>query len=406
MSEPAFQTIRLEVDPDGVAVLTFARPEVRNALDEAMVGEVHRALDLLAARDDVRAVVLTGEGKAFMSGADVAELRERGRLDALRRINTGLFRRVEQHPTPTIAALRGWALGGGCELALACDLRVCGAGAKLGQPEVGLGIIPGAGATYRLPRLVGQGMARELIFTGRVLDAQEALAIGLVNRVVPDDDVVHAARELAREIARNGALAVRLAKAALNLGPEASTEALQAFEAMAQAVLFEDEEKRRRMTAFLERRAAGRAGAPPAPVGPAVRLHGRCEAGELLLDVPALRALPEQVPDAAAIVPGKPGRAVRLAAALAAARPLPEAAHVVVEGRDGRVRTSLPLAQAARALLVHALPDGGPLPSGQGGPVRLLVPDAADPCQHVKDVARIELVAEAGEHACAHTAKG
>ncbi len=252
-----FTTILLEVDEQGIALCTFNRPEVRNALNETMVGEVRRMLDALAARDDVRALIFTGAGgEAFVSGADIAELRERGRAEALRRINNGLFREIEQFPAPTIAAIRGWALGGGCELAMACDLRVAGEGARLGQPEVRLGIIPGAGATYRLPRLVGPGKARELIFTGRLVDASEALSIGLVNRVVPDDEVVEAARTLAAEIARNSPLAVRFAKTALNASAEMSTDAALALETTLQAVLFEDEEKYRRMTAFLERKKA------------------------------------------------------------------------------------------------------------------------------------------------------
>ncbi|QXD17151.1 enoyl-CoA hydratase/isomerase family protein [Rhodocaloribacter litoris] len=248
-------TLLLEVDEQGIALCTFNRPEVRNALNETMVGEVRRVLDALAARDDVRALIFTGAGgEAFVSGADIAELRERGRTEALRRINNSLFRAIEQFPAPTIAAIRGWALGGGCELAMACDLRVAGEGARLGQPEVRLGIIPGAGATYRLPRLVGPGKARELIFTGRLVDAPEALSIGLVNRVVPDDEVVEAARTLAAEIARNSPLAVRFAKTALNAAAEMSTDAALALETTLQAVLFEDEEKYRRMTAFLERK--------------------------------------------------------------------------------------------------------------------------------------------------------
>ncbi|WP_457653084.1 enoyl-CoA hydratase/isomerase family protein [Rhodocaloribacter sp.] len=247
----------LDVDEQGIAVCTFNRPEVRNALNVDMVRDVRRVLEDLSVRDDVRVLIFTGAGgRAFVSGADIAELRERGRADALRRINNGLFREIEQFPAPTIAAVRGWALGGGCELAMACDLRVAGEGAKFGQPEVALGIIPGAGATYRMPRLVGLGTARELIFTGRIIDASEALSIGLVNRVVPDDEVMDAARDLAARIAKNSAVAVRFAKMALNASDEMSTDAGLALETTIQAVLFEDEEKYRRMTAFLEKKKA------------------------------------------------------------------------------------------------------------------------------------------------------
>lgn len=257
MPDSPYPTLRVDVDDRGIAVCTFDRPEVRNALNAEMVADVRRLLEALAGRDDVRALVFTGAGgEAFVSGADIAELRERGRDAALQRINNRLFREIEQHPLPTIAAIRGWALGGGCELALACDLRVAGEGARLGQPEVRLGIIPGAGATYRLPRIVGLGVAKELVYTGRIVDAPEALRLGLVNRVVPDDEVLEAAQGLAFEVARNSPLAVRFAKMALNASHEMSTDVGLAFEANVQAILFEDDEKYRRMQAFLDRRKA------------------------------------------------------------------------------------------------------------------------------------------------------
>ncbi|SHK14752.1 enoyl-CoA hydratase/isomerase family protein [Rhodothermus profundi] len=250
-----FATLLVEEDEQGIVCCTFNRPEVRNALNLEMVQEVRQLLDQLARRDAVRVLIFTGAGgQAFVSGADIAELRERGRAEALQRINNSLFREIEQFPAPTIAAVRGWALGGGCELAMACDLRIAGESARFGQPEVRLGIIPGAGATYRLPRLVGLGKARELIYTGRIIEASEALAIGLVNEVVPDDQVLEKARALAREIAAASPLAVRFAKMALNAAFEMSTDVGLTLETMMQAILFEDEEKYRRMTAFLERK--------------------------------------------------------------------------------------------------------------------------------------------------------
>lgn len=253
----SYPTVELDLDAAGIAYCTFNRPAVRNALNLDMVRDVRQVLHDLHMLPDVRVLIFTGAGqKAFISGADIAELRERGRADALQRINNSLFREIEQFPAPTIAAINGYALGGGCELAMACDLRVAGAGAKLGQPEVALGIVPGAGATYRMPRLIGLGRARELIFTGRILTAAEALDIGLVNRVVPDADVLNAARALATEIAQNSNTAVRLAKLAVNASPEMSTDAGLALESMMQAVLFEDDEKYRRMTEFLERKKA------------------------------------------------------------------------------------------------------------------------------------------------------
>jgi enoyl-CoA hydratase len=236
-----------------VALLTLNAPEKRNALDLEMVGEMHRALDGLRGQEALAAVVITGAGEqAFAAGADITELRERKAAQALAAINSALFEKVECFPLPVIAAVRGWALGGGCELAIACDLRVCGRGAKFGQPEVKLGILPAAGATYRLPRLIGLGRSRELIYTGRTVDAEEALRIGLVNRVVDDAQVVGAACELAAEIGRNGRLAVRLAKAAINALDRPGQAAAQALESASQAILFDSDDKHRRMSEFLD----------------------------------------------------------------------------------------------------------------------------------------------------------
>jgi enoyl-CoA hydratase len=240
---------------DGVADVVLNRPEVRNAIDKAMVDDLHRALDELGARDDVAAVVFSGAGgKAFAGGADIGQLRVRKSPEALMAINARLFQRVEEFPAPTIAAVAGYALGGGCELAMACDLRVAGRGAKFGQTEVALGIIPAAGGTQRLPRLVGLGRAKELILTGRVVDAAEAERIGLVNFVVDDADVLPRARSLAADIAKQGRLAVRLAKVALNASSRTGQDAGFVVEQIAQAVLFDSADKEKRMTAFLEKK--------------------------------------------------------------------------------------------------------------------------------------------------------
>ena len=250
-----FETILLAVDEQGVALLTINRPQVRNALNQTMVDEIGAALKSLEGRDDIRTLIFTGAGeKAFLGGADIAELKARDAAAARKRINTNLFAQIERFPMPTIAAVRGFALGGGCELALACDLRICGQGAKFGQPEVALGIIPGAGATYRLPRVVGHAKAKELIFTGCIFGADEALAMGLVSKVVADDAVVESAYALAAEINKNGALAVRMAKEALNAPGLSAIEADQLRESEMQAVLFEDEDKHKRMQAFLDRK--------------------------------------------------------------------------------------------------------------------------------------------------------
>ncbi len=263
-----YSTIEVEVREGGVGLLTLNRPDVRNAINLAMVEELHSALTSLAGRDDVLALVITGAGtRAFASGADIAELLERTGKDALQAINSSLFRRVEEFPRPTIAAVRGFALGGGCELALACDVRVAGESARFGQPEVSLGILPGAGATYRLPRLVGIGRARELIFTGRIIDAREAERIGLANKVVPDDRVLDEALEMARTIASHAPLAVRLAKVALNAAARGAS--IGELESIAQAVLFESDEKRRRMSAFLAKKSKAETSIAKPKEGPA-----------------------------------------------------------------------------------------------------------------------------------------
>jgi enoyl-CoA hydratase/carnithine racemase len=250
---PRFRSIRLE-SRDGIAVVTLHRPEARNAINLEVVNELRAALDLAVRDAGTRALILTGAGTtAFASGADIRELLRRRAIDALRGINSSLFLEIERFPLPTIAAVNGYALGGGCELALACDLRIASESARFGQPEVGLGIIPAAGATYRLPRLVGAGRAQELILTGRIIDAEEALRIGLVNRVVPGNRLLEEARATAALIARKGPLALRAAKLALQAalhGPDAG----HAAERLAQAILFETADKREGMTAFLQGR--------------------------------------------------------------------------------------------------------------------------------------------------------
>jgi enoyl-CoA hydratase len=257
-----YSEIRLEgPDADGVAILTLQRPEKRNAIGLAMVREMHDALGRLERDPRAGALVITGAGgKVFAAGADIAELRERTADDAARGINQALFTRIENLPLPSVAAVCGYALGGGCELALACDLRVAGTSARFGQPETGLGILPGAGGTQRLPRLIGLGRAKEIILTGRMVDAVEAERIGLVNRVVEDALVAEEARALAALMASKGRAAQSLAKAALNAGSRSGSAAGMAFEVAAQGVLFESEDKRARMTAFLEKRNQPRGG--------------------------------------------------------------------------------------------------------------------------------------------------
>lgn len=241
--------LRIE-ERDDRLVVTLDRPAKRNAIDAALVDELHAVCARLE-RDPKLMLVTGGDTGIFASGADIAQLRERGRLDALASINMGLFERIRRLPMPTLAAIDGPALGGGAELAYACDLRICTARAFFGQPEVRLGIIAGAGACFRLPALVGEGLAKELLFTGRRVPASEALAIRLVNRVVEEPgDLLATAHAMLDEIAQASPLAVRLTKTAI----DAPAAAHPHLDLVSQAVLFEDDEKRSRMTAFLDRR--------------------------------------------------------------------------------------------------------------------------------------------------------
>ena len=240
---------------DHVATLTVSRPEVRNALDRQTVTELSEHLDGLRSRDDVGAVIITGAGdQVFVAGADIRQLRERRRADALQAINASLFARIDRFEKPTIAAVNGHALGGGCELALACDLRIAADHARFGQPEVGLGIIPAAGATQRLPRLIGLGRAKQLVLTGDPIDAHTALSWGLVNAIAPTVELLSAAHQMAKRILDRGPLAVRLAKMALNASARVDLDSGMLLETLAQAICFESEDKVEGTTAFLEKR--------------------------------------------------------------------------------------------------------------------------------------------------------
>lgn len=238
-----------------VGLIRINRPEVRNALDSATIQELTTAVTAQIADEAIGAIVITGGGdKVFVSGADINAIRARGRDDGLAAINQSLFAILDRCPKVTIAAINGVAFGGGCELASACDLRVAAEHARFGQPEVALGIIPGAGGTQRLPRLIGLGRAKQLILTGDPIDAQTALAWGLVNQVVPAADVVPAAIALAERILSRGPLAVRLAKAAVNASARVDLESGLLVETLAQAICFQSEDKQEGTSAFLEKR--------------------------------------------------------------------------------------------------------------------------------------------------------
>ena len=225
------------------------RPEVRNAIDRELVAGLYEAC--AAVEEEPRVVLLTGEGSTFAAGADIAQLRERDLYDALRGINSRLFERIHRLPMPTVALLDGYALGGGAELAYACDFRIGTPDTRIGNPETGLGILAAAGAAWRLAELVGEPLAKEILLAGRVLTAEEAHAVRLLNEVVEPEELMAAGHRLADRITARAPLATRLTKAVFH----APRGAHPFVDDVAQAVLFETEEKHMRMTAFLERRS-------------------------------------------------------------------------------------------------------------------------------------------------------
>jgi enoyl-CoA hydratase len=244
---------------DGILTITIDRPKVLNALNAQTVAEIGQAFE--AARDDasVKAVILTGGGeKAFVAGADINELAQMTPITGKQVAEKGqrVFRAIEKFPKPVIAAINGFALGGGCELALACHIRIASEKAQLGLPEVTLGIIPGYGGTQRMARLLGKGKALELILTGDRIPAAEAERIGLVNKVVPADQLITTAEEMARTMAKRGPLAVRAAIEAVMSGSEMPFDEGQLLEATLFGLLASTEDMKEGMSAFLEKRAA------------------------------------------------------------------------------------------------------------------------------------------------------
>jgi enoyl-CoA hydratase len=240
-------TLHIEELDDRV-VATLDRPEKRNAIDQETIDALHELCAALEASP--RTLIVTGSGGVFAAGADIAQLRDRTADDARRGINAMAFIRVRELPMPVIAAIDGYALGGGAELAYAADIRIATPSSRIGNPETGLGIIAAAGATWRLPEIVGDARASELLLTGRTLDAEEALRWGLVSSLHPSDELLAAAHAIADRITANDPLATQHTKRALR-APRAQHPAI---ELELQAELFESPEKHRRMTAFLERK--------------------------------------------------------------------------------------------------------------------------------------------------------
>ena len=217
-----------------IAVLTINRPKAFNSLNSDTLTELSTMLDELGGDSSVKVVILTGSGdKAFVAGADISEMKDFDALAGRRFAQLGhkTLRKIEHLPQPVIAAIKGFALGGGCELAMACDIRLASDSAKFGQPEVTLGLTAGFGGTQRLPRLVGTGLASELLFSGDIIDAHEAYRIGLVNHVYPLDTLMEEAQKLAKRIAQRAPLAVQLTKSAIQHGCNMDLDSAQAFEA-------------------------------------------------------------------------------------------------------------------------------------------------------------------------------
>ncbi len=250
-----YETIQVE-RKEGIGFLTLNRPKVFNAISEQMIREMKAAVEEFHQDLSIGVVIITGAGKAFQSGADIQELSQMSPLDILR-WNQGIVENLdalEKIRPPVIAAINGFALGGGLELALACTFRIAAESARMGLPEVRIGILPGAGGTQRLPRLIGKGLAAEMILTGEMITAQEAYRIGLVNRVVPDGELMAAAEEVARKILQNAPVAVALAKDAIEVGKNLPLEAAIQYAQKNCVTCFATEDMKEGTAAFLQKR--------------------------------------------------------------------------------------------------------------------------------------------------------
>ncbi|WP_394581065.1 enoyl-CoA hydratase/isomerase family protein [Cytobacillus firmus] len=251
-----YENLLVQIE-QGVMWLTINRPEQRNALNQETLQELGDAFIWAEANDEVICIIIQGAGeKSFAAGADIKQLHERKMLEALIPGMQGLYKKIEQSGKVTIAAVKGYALGGGCELALACDIRIAAKKAKFGLPELNLGIIPGAGGTQRLSRVVGKGRALDMILTGKIIDGEEAERIGLVTYLAADDELDATAVEVASQILKKGPVAIKLAKLAVHKGFDIDLETAMLIEKLSQAVAFGTEDKREGTAAFLEKRTA------------------------------------------------------------------------------------------------------------------------------------------------------
>ncbi|GJG85093.1 crotonase [Gemmatimonadetes bacterium T265] len=253
----AYTTLTLDV-ADRIATITANRPDKLNALNDALITELGLAMDEAAARDDVGGVILTGAGRAFVAGADIGEVGAASPYEAKRLARKGQenFRKFETSAKPTVAAVNGFALGGGCELAMCCHVRVASEAARFGQPEVKLGLVPGYGGTQRLARLVGKGRALQLLLTGEQIDAQEAYRIGLANLVVPPGELLDRARALLAAMLANAPVALALTVETVNAGYDLPLDEALRFEATAFGLAAATEDMREGTQAFLGKRAA------------------------------------------------------------------------------------------------------------------------------------------------------
>lgn len=244
---------------DGIGILKINRPKALNALNTETVTELNRCVGEIENDAEVKVLIITGGGeKSFVAGADIVEMSTKNAVEGrfFGKIAQDAFTRIENLPQPVIAAVNGYALGGGCELACACDFRYAAETAKFGQPEVGLGITPGFGGTQRLPRVVGRGYGKELIFTANMIDAQEAYRIGLVNKVDPQEELMEVVMKTAKKIASNAKIAVQLSKAAINHGINCDVITGIAYEDEVFGLCFSTEDQKEGMAAFVEKRKA------------------------------------------------------------------------------------------------------------------------------------------------------
>lgn len=256
MTTPSYQFLTLDVGAR-IATITVNRPDKLNALNDATMVELGWAIEQVRGDEAVAGIIVTGAGRAFVAGADIAELRAKSSMEAhaLARRGQEVFSRFETCPKPVIAAVNGFALGGGCELAMACHARIASESAKFGQPEVKLGFIPGYGGTQRLTRLIGRGRALQLLLTGEMIDAAEAFRIGLVNRVVPGEMVIPAARAMLEQMLVNAPLALAQCINVVNRGADIPLDEALAHEAAAFGLLTATDDTREGTSAFLEKRA-------------------------------------------------------------------------------------------------------------------------------------------------------